>query len=162
MEEVIQSDSPITEVLPKRGLLFQEKPGYFEGLCKPKLMPIKSATLEKMEQLARASATAVTAPLPADKTDVPGFSSTIPEREAEGMLVRSTPGSYVVRPSNQFGFLAVMYLNPGPVVAVDKLLVGHTKDGSQFWFEDQASMLFPTLAQLLSSRPDKLLSPLAL
>lgn len=36
------------EVLPKHGILYQEMSAGF-ALCKPKLMPLKSMTLEKME-----------------------------------------------------------------------------------------------------------------
>ena len=40
-----------TEVLPKTGLIYSEKGALSETLCKPKLMPIKSLTLEKLEQM---------------------------------------------------------------------------------------------------------------
>ena len=38
------------EVLPKKGLLFTENHAHLV-LCKPKLLPLKSVTLEKMEQM---------------------------------------------------------------------------------------------------------------
>ncbi len=42
--------SQIHEVLPKQGLLYQEDmPGTV--LCKPKLMPLKSVSLEKLEKM---------------------------------------------------------------------------------------------------------------
>jgi BBSome-interacting protein 1 len=41
----------IHEILPKQGLVFSEKGGLPEVLSKPKLLPIKSLTLEKLEAL---------------------------------------------------------------------------------------------------------------
>ena len=42
--------SKFTEVLPKQGMLYQEDiPATV--LCKPKLMPLKSVTLEKLEKM---------------------------------------------------------------------------------------------------------------
>lgn len=41
----------LTEVLPKAGLVYSEKGNLSEVLCKPKIMPIKSITLEKIEQM---------------------------------------------------------------------------------------------------------------
>jgi len=38
------------EVLPKQGLLFTEQ-NSTPVLCKPKMMPMKSVTLEKMENM---------------------------------------------------------------------------------------------------------------
>lgn len=38
------------EVLPKKGLLFTESQAQLV-LCKPKLLPLKSVTLQKMEQM---------------------------------------------------------------------------------------------------------------
>lgn len=41
----------VQEVLPKSGLVFSEK-GMLTGvLCKPKIMPLKSITLEKIEEM---------------------------------------------------------------------------------------------------------------
>lgn len=51
------ADSPthtrpiLQEVLPKAGLVYSEKGNLSEVLCKPKIMPIKSVTLEKIEQM---------------------------------------------------------------------------------------------------------------
>ena len=39
------------EVLPKAGLVYSEKGNLSEVLCKPKIMPIKSTSLEKLEAL---------------------------------------------------------------------------------------------------------------
>ena len=49
------NDAPeaLTEVLPKTGLVFSEKSTMVEILCKPKLMPIKSAALIRLETLER-------------------------------------------------------------------------------------------------------------
>jgi Cilia BBSome complex subunit 10 len=46
----------IEELLPKAGLFYSERGALTEVLCKPKLLPIKSATLEKMEALEREAA----------------------------------------------------------------------------------------------------------
>jgi hypothetical protein len=39
----------IMEVLPKAGLVYSEKSSLTELHCKPKIMPIKSAALERLE-----------------------------------------------------------------------------------------------------------------
>ena len=41
----------LREILPKAGLVYSEKGNLSEVLCKPKIMPIKSLTLEKIEAL---------------------------------------------------------------------------------------------------------------
>ena len=41
----------LTEVLPKAGLVYSEKGNLSEVLCKPKIMPIKSLSLEKLESM---------------------------------------------------------------------------------------------------------------
>mmetsp|Transcript_7177 Transcript_7177/g.17227 ORF Transcript_7177/g.17227 Transcript_7177/m.17227 type:complete len:87 (-) Transcript_7177:332-592(-) len=41
----------IQEVLPKAGLVVSEKGNLTEVLCKPKIMPLKSITLEKLEEM---------------------------------------------------------------------------------------------------------------
>lgn len=41
----------LNEVLPKAGLVYSEKGNLSEVLCKPKIMAIKSVTLEKIEQM---------------------------------------------------------------------------------------------------------------
>ena len=41
---------PFREVLPKKGLLFTETQGQMV-LCKPKLLPLKSFTLQKLEKM---------------------------------------------------------------------------------------------------------------
>jgi BBSome-interacting protein 1 len=38
-------------VLPKAGLIVSEKGGLAEVLCKPKIMPLKSVTLQKLEEM---------------------------------------------------------------------------------------------------------------
>ena len=50
---------PIAEVLPSSGLVHSERGPLMEVLCKPKIMALKSVTLERIEQLeavARATA----------------------------------------------------------------------------------------------------------
>lgn len=44
-----------TEVLPKAGLVYSEKGNLSDVLAKPKIMPIKSVTLEKLEQMEAAA-----------------------------------------------------------------------------------------------------------
>ena len=41
----------LTEVLPKSGLLYSEKGALSEVLSKPKIMPLKSVTLERIEEM---------------------------------------------------------------------------------------------------------------
>ncbi|GLE04023.1 hypothetical protein PINS_up012934 [Pythium insidiosum] len=43
----------IQEVLPKAGLVYSERGNLTEVLCKPKILPIKSATLLKIEEIER-------------------------------------------------------------------------------------------------------------
>ena len=45
------SGQKITEVLPKAGLVYSEKGNLTEVLCKPKIMPLKSVTLERIEEM---------------------------------------------------------------------------------------------------------------
>ena len=46
----------LQECLPKAGLVYSEKGNLSEVLCKPKILPIKSITLEKLEQMEAAAA----------------------------------------------------------------------------------------------------------
>ena len=46
----VQSENLVQEVLPKYGLLFTEQCP-MPVLCKPKIMPLKSVTLEKLEKM---------------------------------------------------------------------------------------------------------------
>ncbi len=41
----------VKEVLPKAGLVYSEKGTLTEVLCKPKILPVKSAALQRMEKL---------------------------------------------------------------------------------------------------------------
>jgi len=41
----------IKEIMPKAGLVYSEKATLSEILCKPKIMPLKSVTLVKLEQM---------------------------------------------------------------------------------------------------------------
>ena len=43
----------LKEVLPRKGLLYQEDVAPL-ALCRPKLMPLKSVTLEKLEAMQKA------------------------------------------------------------------------------------------------------------
>ena len=46
----VQPENLVHEVLPKYGLLFTEQCP-MPVLCKPKIMPLKSVTLEKLEKM---------------------------------------------------------------------------------------------------------------
>eukprot|EP00238_Polyblepharides_amylifera_P005376 CAMPEP_0196577030 /NCGR_PEP_ID=MMETSP1081-20130531/6174_1 /TAXON_ID=36882 /ORGANISM="Pyramimonas amylifera, Strain CCMP720" /LENGTH=70 /DNA_ID=CAMNT_0041895819 /DNA_START=120 /DNA_END=332 /DNA_ORIENTATION=- len=48
--------SALQEVLPKAGLVYSEKGNLSEVLCKPKVMPLKSITLERLEEMEKAAA----------------------------------------------------------------------------------------------------------
>jgi BBSome-interacting protein 1 len=52
----------IQEVLPKAGLVYSEKGNLSEVLCKPKIMPIKSKSLERLEGMEAAAAKAASMP----------------------------------------------------------------------------------------------------
>ncbi|XP_076278513.1 BBSome interacting protein 1 [Lasioglossum baleicum] len=53
MSEIVDtSTEKIDVVLPRQGLLYQEE-NLDYILCKPKLMPLKSITLEKLERMQR-------------------------------------------------------------------------------------------------------------
>ena len=54
------TDSYLQEVLPKAGLVYSEKGTLSEVLCKPKILPIKSVTLEILEQMEKDAASANT------------------------------------------------------------------------------------------------------
>eukprot|EP00607_Mallomonas_marina_P006796 CAMPEP_0182426910 /NCGR_PEP_ID=MMETSP1167-20130531/13436_1 /TAXON_ID=2988 /ORGANISM="Mallomonas Sp, Strain CCMP3275" /LENGTH=65 /DNA_ID=CAMNT_0024608681 /DNA_START=72 /DNA_END=269 /DNA_ORIENTATION=- len=41
----------IKEVLPKTGLVYSERGGLSEVLCKPKIMPLKSAVIEQLQKI---------------------------------------------------------------------------------------------------------------
>jgi BBSome-interacting protein 1 len=41
----------LKEIIPKNGIVFNEKNEFSEILCKPKLLPIKSTTIRKLEEL---------------------------------------------------------------------------------------------------------------
>lgn len=45
------SAQPLQEVLPKAGLVVSEKGQLTEVLCKPKILPLKSVTLERIQQM---------------------------------------------------------------------------------------------------------------
>jgi hypothetical protein len=47
----VVAQTVIQEVLPKAGLVYSEKGNLSEVLCKPKIMPIKSTALQRLEAL---------------------------------------------------------------------------------------------------------------
>ena len=58
IQSMSDAQPTLQEVLPKAGLVFSEKGSLAPVLCKPKLMPIKSLSLEKIEQMESAAAAA--------------------------------------------------------------------------------------------------------
>ena len=63
----MSSSSAPKFVLPKAGLVYSEKGSLTEILCKPKLLPIKSAELLRLEDMERAAAAAAQAAAAAAK-----------------------------------------------------------------------------------------------
>ena len=47
--EPLPADKQIKEIMPKAGLVYSEKAALSEILCKPKILPLKSVTLMKLE-----------------------------------------------------------------------------------------------------------------
>ena len=47
----IETKTQLKEILPKAGLVYSEKALLSEALCKPKLLPLKSETLLKLEKM---------------------------------------------------------------------------------------------------------------
>lgn len=43
----------IKEIIPKNGIVFNEKIDMPHVLCKPKILPLKSVTLKKLEEMER-------------------------------------------------------------------------------------------------------------
>lgn len=54
MPEGSGSAPPLKEVLPRKGILYQEDFAYL-ALCRPKLMPLKSVTLEKLDAMQKSA-----------------------------------------------------------------------------------------------------------
>ena len=51
-----EASATITEVIPTKGLLYTEFKDFREVFCKPKIMPLKSATLRRLEELEKVAA----------------------------------------------------------------------------------------------------------
>eukprot|EP00347_Sterkiella_histriomuscorum_P019296 403342193 len=51
VSQPLPSDQQIKEIMPKAGLVYSEKAALSEILCKPKILPLKSVTLQKLEQM---------------------------------------------------------------------------------------------------------------
>ena len=49
--EPVPPKDQIKEIMPKAGLVYSEKAALSEILCKPKILPLKSVTLQKLEQM---------------------------------------------------------------------------------------------------------------
>lgn len=46
-----QKKETIHEILPKSGLVYSERGGLVEVLCKPKILPLRSTVLEKLKKI---------------------------------------------------------------------------------------------------------------
>lgn len=53
MEEVSASKVSVSEVLPKTGIVLSNQGDLKEILCKPKILPIKSKVIKKLEEIER-------------------------------------------------------------------------------------------------------------
>ena len=53
MEEVPASKVSVSEVLPKTGIVLSNQGDLKEILCKPKILPIKSKVIKKLEEIER-------------------------------------------------------------------------------------------------------------
>lgn len=53
MESAKEKQPLIKEITPKSGLVYSEKGGLAEILCKPKILPLKSAVLELLQKVER-------------------------------------------------------------------------------------------------------------
>ncbi len=51
MDETSSRKELIHEILPKSGLVYSERGGLVEVLCKPKILPLKSSVLEKLKAI---------------------------------------------------------------------------------------------------------------
>lgn len=51
VQRTVPKQLSVLEVLPKAGLVVSEKGNLTEILCKPKIMPLKSITLQKLEDM---------------------------------------------------------------------------------------------------------------
>lgn len=47
----VEEQYQIKPILPRAGLVYSEKSNLTEVMCKPKILPLKSTTLQKMEKL---------------------------------------------------------------------------------------------------------------
>eukprot|EP00744_Colponema_vietnamica_P015786 GILI01022135.1.p1 GENE.GILI01022135.1~~GILI01022135.1.p1 ORF type:complete len:124 (+),score=18.64 GILI01022135.1:36-374(+) len=68
-----KKEEPLKEILPKSGLVYSEKSTLIEIMCKPRIMPIKSHTLERLEELEK-EFVAKNKPLPFHGNAPPGSS----------------------------------------------------------------------------------------
>lgn len=41
----------VNEIIPKNGIVYHERVEFAEIMCKPKILPLKSVTLRKLEKL---------------------------------------------------------------------------------------------------------------
>jgi len=47
----MSDNNKVNEIIPKSGIVYNERMEFPEVLCKPKILPLKSMTLKKLEDL---------------------------------------------------------------------------------------------------------------
>jgi BBSome-interacting protein 1 len=47
----MENNKILKEIVPKSGIIFNEKNEFPEILCKPKILPLKSMTIKKLEEM---------------------------------------------------------------------------------------------------------------
>lgn len=50
----LKNEATLREILPKQGLVYSERGSLSEVLCKPKILPLKSAVLEQLKKIEQA------------------------------------------------------------------------------------------------------------
>lgn len=100
-----KKEEPLKEILPKSGLVYSEKSTLIEIMCKPRIMPIKSHTLERLEELEK-ELVAKTKPLPFHGNAPPGssYGSGRPLAEQNGGFApMPTSSDALARPTSSIG-----------------------------------------------------------
>lgn len=46
-----ENSNKINEIIPKSGIVYNERVEFPEVICKPKILPLKSVTIKKLEDL---------------------------------------------------------------------------------------------------------------
>lgn len=87
----------LQEVLPKAGLVVSEKGNLTEILCKPKIMPLKSITLQKLEEMEAKAAQL-------NEQRIDGFSSAFrPSTSSQLSMANTADNDAAFRPVSRGG-----------------------------------------------------------